>query len=636
MDLLSARELTFDFGGNPLLDRASFVIGEGERIGLLGRNGEGKSTLLRLLVGTLTPESGEVARKTGLRVALLDQRVPEETSGETFEVVASGAREHGARLKRHRELSDAAASGDPRALADLERVQAELESSGGWESQREIERVLARLRLDPAARFESLSAGRKRRVLLAKALVSEPDLLLLDEPTNHLDVDSILMLEELLPRLTATTLFVTHDRAFLERVATRIFDLDRGRISAWDCGYAKYLEYKQAALAAESEEMQRLDRKLADEEAWLRKGVRARRTRNEGRVRALKQLREERRLRREAPGRVSARIQEAERSGRIVIRARGVSFGFAGTDLIRDLSTTILRGDRIGIIGPNGVGKTTLLRLLLGELTPQRGQVDHGTRLEVAYFDQLGQQLDDSKTVAENVADGDHVVVGGRSQHVIGYLEGFLFSPTRARARLHTLSGGERSRVLLARLFARPSNVLVLDEPTNDLDTETLELLEETLLAYEGTILLVSHDRVFLDNVATGCLAFSTDGGVNEFAGGLSDWLRHTANLAAAPPADARVPRGSSPGRSGHRGASGTTPAVARLTYQEQRELEGLPARIESLEVEQRQLNEQLADPALYRDGRDQAGPLRRQLEELSNTLRTAYARWEALEERNS
>lgn len=630
MDLLSVRELTFDFGGNPLFDHASFVIAEGERIGLIGRNGEGKTTLLRVIAGTLTPERGEIARKTGLRVAVLDQQVPEGLSGETFDLVAEGAGEHGLRLRRYRELTEVAALGDSKALADLERVQSELESSGGWESNREVERVLARLELDGRARFENLSAGRKRRVLLARALVSGPELLLLDEPTNHLDVESIVLLEELLPRIDATVLFVTHDRAFLRRVATRIFDLDRGRISSWDCDYEKYLERKQAAVAAENEDLQRLSRKLADEEAWLRKGIRARRTRNEGRVRALKQLREERRQRREVPGRINARIQEAERSGRVVIRAREVSFGFDDRVLVRNLTTTILRGDRIGIIGPNGVGKTTLLRLLLGGLSPQRGTIQHGTRLEVAYFDQLGEQLDENKTVAENVADGDHVTIGGRRQHVIGYLEGFLFSAERSRARLQTLSGGERSRVLLARLFAKPSNVLVLDEPTNDLDAETLELLEETLVDYEGTILLVSHDREFLDNVATGCLAFEANGVVSEFAGGLSDWLRHSKQVAEAAAAAARTPPRAPPTR--------TNPAsgAARLTYQEKRELERLPAEIETLEAEQRRLNEQLADPAVYRESGNQIARLRAQLEQLSSTLQSIYGRWEELEERNA
>lgn len=634
MDLITGRNLTFGYGGPPLLDAVDFRIGEGERVGLIGRNGEGKSTLLKLCAGRFEPESGEMARKPGLRVAVLDQQVPDSLTGATFDFVAGGVGEHGQQLVQFHQLSAQVGDGNAETLQKLDDLQAELDASGGWEAHREVERILARLQLDGDASVESLSAGRKRRVLLAQALVSKPELLLLDEPTNHLDVESILLLEDLLVRVSTTTLFVTHDRAFLRRTATRILDLDRGRISSWECGYEKYLERKESAREAELQEQARLDKKLAEEEAWIRKGIRARRTRNEGRVRALMKLREERRSRREAPGKIVATIQEADRSGRVVIKTKDLHFAYGANTIVKSLTTTIARGDRIGIIGPNGVGKTTLLRLLLGDLDPQLGAVSHGTQLEVAYFDQLGEQLDDTQSVADNVADGhEFVTVGGRKQHVIGYLQGFLFPPERARTRLSALSGGERNRVLLARLFTRPANVLVLDEPTNDLDTETLELLEELLLDYDGTLLLVSHDREFLDNVVTSCLAFDGDGQVHEFAGGLSDWLRARARADEEKARDARSTKARTKAA---QEKSKPTPTRTRLSFKEKKELEALPAEIETLETRQKELHQALADPALYREGGDSVAELKKELEALEQTLSETYERWEELEERHS
>ena len=493
MALFSLRNVSLAFGGPRLLDQVSLQIERGERLCLMGRNGEGKSTLLRLVRGEIEPDEGEFIRQQGLVVSMLPQQVPRERTGTVEDQVAKGLQEEG-----------------HEALGSDHRVQA----------------VLSRLSLDALARFEDLSSGMKRRVLLAAALVTDPDILLLDEPTNHLDIESIRWLEVFLLRFGGTIIFVTHDRVFLEKLATRIVELDRGRLYDWACDYPTFLKRRDELFSAEAKQQELFDKRLAQEEAWIRKGIEARRTRNEGRVRALKAMRDERKKRRERQGIARIQSQEAERSGTLVIETKHVSFGYESRLVLQSFSTTIFRGDKVGIIGPNAAGKTTLIRLLLGELTPQQGTIRHGTRLEIAYFDQLKATLDENKTVQQNISDYDMISINGQSRHIIGYLEDFLFAPERSRSLVKFLSGGERSRLLLARLFAKPSNFLMLDEPTNDLDIETLELLESLLVSYQGTVLLVSHDRAFLNNVVTSTLAIELDGRIGEYDGGYDDYMR--------------------------------------------------------------------------------------------------------------
>ncbi len=501
MALFSLRSVSLSFGGPRLLDQVDWQVERGERVCLLGRNGEGKSTLLRLIRGELEPDDGQVIRQQGLHVARLPQEVPEERGLTVANVVAEGLPES---LDHHD--------------ADDYRVAT----------------ILSRMTLDPGAFFENLSSGMKRRVLLAQSLVAEPDVLLLDEPTNHLDIDAIRWLEDFLLRYGGTLIFVTHDRAFLGRLATRIVELDRGNLYDFAGDYATFVKRKEDVLAAEERQNELFDKRLAQEEVWIRKGIEARRTRNEGRVRALKAMRDAHRKRRDRQGVASIQVQEAERSGNLVIAADGVDFSYDGRPVIQDLTTTILRGDKVGIIGPNGSGKTTLLRLLLDQLPPRAGTIRHGTNLEVAYFDQLKATLDEEKTVQQNVSDYDTIVINGQPRHILGYLRDFLFLPERSRSLVKVLSGGERSRLLLAKLFTKPSNVLVLDEPTNDLDVETLELLEGLLVDYAGTVLLVSHDRAFLNDVVTSILAIETDGRVKEYDGGYDDYVRQQP--AEAPP----------------------------------------------------------------------------------------------------
>ncbi len=586
--------VSLSYGGPPLLQRVDLLVEADERVCLMGRNGTGKSSLLRLVNGAEVPDDGRIERQPGLRTAMLPQEVPPAEEGTVEQL----------------------------ALAGVEPPPGEEE----WQRRRRTERVFAGLRLDPAAPFASLSGGMKRRVFLARALISQPDLLLLDEPTNHLDIDAIAWLEEHLLRYPGAVLFVTHDRAFLGRLATRIVELDRGALTSYPGDHATYLRRKAELLAVEEAERARFDKKLAEEEAWIRQGIKARRRRNEGRVRALQQMRRERRERREQLGTARIRIQQAERSGKRVIEARGVSFAYRdGPVIVRGLDTEILRGDKVGVIGPNGIGKTTLLRILLGELAPDEGSVHHGARLDVAYLDQLRDQLRDDRTVAQNVADGaDTVVFDGQARHVITYLEEFLFAAERARSPVSALSGGERNRLLLARLFARPSNVLVLDEPTNDLDTETLELLEERLAEYDGTVLLVSHDRAFLDNVVTGTLAFEGDGAVREYVGGYEDWVRQREQ--APEPA----PR---PKKSGKPRPRPPAERPRKRTYAEQLELDALPERIEALEAERDALQAQTADPAFYRRSKDEITAALARLEAMEAELAAVYARWEQLEQ---
>ena len=596
MALLSLRDVSLAFGGPKLLDHVDWQIERGERICLLGRNGEGKSTLLRLIEGRLEPDEGEVIRQQGLKIARLPQEVPEGTGGTVADEVAVGLDdEHGAGAHDHR-----------------------------------VDTVISRMGLDASARFSSLSSGMKRRVLLAQALVADPDILLLDEPTNHLDIDSIRWLEDFLLRYGGTLVFVTHDRALLSRLATRIAELDRGHLDDWACDYPTFVDRKEQQLAAEERQAALFDKKLAQEEVWIRKGIEARRTRNEGRVRALKAMREAHRKRRERQGTARMQVQEAERSGNLVIEAKGVGFGYGaggepGRSVIGDLTTTIMRGDKVGIIGPNGSGKTTLLRLLLGELSPSEGTIRHGTNLEVAYFDQLKATLDEEKTVQQNVSEYDTIAVDGQRRHVIGYLQDFLFPPERSRSQVKFLSGGERSRLLLAKLFTKPSNVLVLDEPTNDLDIETLELLESLLVGYQGTLLLVSHDRAFLNDVVTSTLAIEADGQVKEYDGGYDDYLRQRKDEV---PAEAKAaPAASAPSPS--RAASDRP---RKLSNKEQRELEALPGRIEELEAARSELHDTMADPSFYRQDGGAIADAKVRLDAVEAELASAYERWETLE----
>jgi ATP-binding cassette subfamily F protein uup len=599
MPLVTIRNLSLRFRGPPLLDDVTCHVEAGQRVGLLGRNGAGKTSLMRLLAGAIRPDGGSVDFAPGATVALLQQDVPEDLAGSVREIVATGL----------------PAAGDAEAA---------------WQGEQAVAQILSRMELDAAAAFERLSAGLKRRVLLARAVVGQPDLLLLDEPTNHLDIEAVEWLEGFLGRWRGTLMFVTHDRTFLRRMADRILEIDRGRIFDWSCDYDTFLVRKEEALAAEEKQNALFDKKLAQEEVWIRTGIKARRTRNEGRVRALEAMRRERSQRRTAVGRVRLEIQEAERSGALVAAVEGVSFLRGERPIIRDLSTAVMRGDRIGIIGPNGSGKTTLLRLLLGELAPASGSVRLGTNLRIAFFDQLRDQLDDEKTVADNVADGyETVQIGGQPRHVIGYLQDFLFPPDRARTVVKFLSGGERNRVLLARLFAKPANLIVLDEPTNDLDAETLELLEERLVDFSGTVLVVSHDRSFLDNVVTSTLVFEPTGdgatfAVKDYVGGYTDWLRQRPHRAASQP--------RSPSAAPAQPAPQPDAAKTKRSFKEQRELASLPATIETLETEVAALHAAMADPGYYRQPGEQLAQDQASLRDLEARLAAAFTRWEALE----
>ena len=624
MALLTLRNIGLAFGGPALFNGINLQIEPGDRLCLLGRNGTGKSTMLKLVSGELSPEQGEVVRQQGLRVALVSQEVPPGVSGTVFDVVASGMGNAAALLAEYHHVAhQLALDGGDELLQRLEVLQHELEGTGGWHLHQAVNQMLDRLQLEADADFASLSGGTKRRALMARALVADPDILVLDEPTNHLDIDTILWLEEFLLRQVKTLLFVTHDRAFARKLANRVAELDRGRLYAFSCGYDTFVERREELLAAEITRQALFDKKLAQEEVWVRQGIKARRTRNEGRVRALKKMRDEHRQRRERLGTARIQLQEAERSGSLVAEAQGISFSYEGRPIITDFSTTIMRGDRIGIIGPNGSGKTTLLRLLLGELEPQTGTIKLGSRREVLYFDQMREQLDLNKSVQDNVGEGnDTLVINGVSRHIIGYLQDFLFSPERARSPVSILSGGERNRLLLAKLFTKPSNVLVMDEPTNDLDVETLDLLEELLLDYSGTLLLVSHDRDFLNNVVTSTLAVGKDGKVKESVGGYDDWLRQAGDEAAVQVAPKAVQEKAKPQKERAR----------KLSFKEERELEALPNVIAGLEEEQERLHDRVADPDFYKSAGAEIVSLNARLEALELELAEAYRRWEELD----
>ena len=624
MPLITLNAVDYSVGGPLLLDRVDLSIERGERVALIGRNGAGKSTLLKLLDGELRPDDGEIRREDGVRVARLEQEVPAGASGSVFDVVAGGLGEVGALLARYHHLAHAEDL-DTRALAD---VQQRIEQVDGWRIDQRVAETLDRLELDGDAGFARLSGGMKRRVLLARALVSAPDVLLLDEPTNHLDIAAIEWLEGFLKAWGGALVFVTHDRRFLRALATRIVEIDRGSLSSWPGDWGNYLRRREERLNAEAQENARFDKLLAQEETWIRQGIKARRTRDEGRVRRLKQMRVERAQRRELSGNVRMHSAHAAASGKKVVEAREVSFGFGERALVRDFSTTILRGDRIGLVGPNGSGKTTLLKLLLGELAPQAGEVRQGTQLQVAYFDQYRSTLREDWNALENVAEGqESVEINGKRKHVMGYLQDFLFSPERARAPITRLSGGERNRLLLAKLFAQPSNLLVMDEPTNDLDVETLELLEELLAEYPGTLLLVSHDRDFLDNVVTSTLAMEGNGRVGEYVGGYEDWLRQrpspTATTSATQGAPAAVVAG---------GDAKPAPARRKLSFKQTRELEQLPARIEALEADIATLTEAMNDPAFFQRDAAAITADNARMVALQGELEAAYARWAELD----
>ncbi len=620
MPLISLRNVHLAFGGTPILDGISLQIDPGERICLLGRNGAGKSSLLSLLAGLKPADDGTIDRQQGLRVAHLPQDVPLHLDGSVFRVIAGGGGPGGEDLGLWHDITHAP-DPDSDAMAEL---QQRLDGNDGWSLQQRIEQIIKRLGLDPDVPLNSLSGGIKRRVLLGRALAADPDLLLLDEPTNHLDIDAIAWLEEFLIRSGVALCFVTHDRAFLRRLATRIVEIDRGQLYDFACDYDTFLLRRDEQLHAEQQHWKHFDKKLAEEEVWIRQGIKARRTRNEGRVRALKKMREEHRQRRQRTGTAKMQLVEAEKSGKLVAEMNQVSFAYGDKTILRDLNLSVVRGDRIGIIGPNGAGKTTLLKVLLGQLEPTGGTVRLGTNLEILYFDQLREQLDPEKTVQQNLSgDQDTVLIGDTPRHVYGYLKDFLFTPDRARTPVRILSGGERHRLLLARLFTQKANVLILDEPTNDLDLETLDLLEELLADFQGTIFLVSHDRDFINRVVTGTLVLDGTGKVEEYVGGYDDWLRQrpAPEETAAPPRPAAKPQ-----RQKER--------PAKLSFREKQELEQLPAQIEALEKEQEELHTRMADPAFYRESGDAVAAAKERLEAIEETLLTAYARWEELSER--
>ena len=641
MTLLRLEQLQLAYGTHVLLDGADLVLEKGERLALVGRNGTGKSTLLRLVAGEILPDGGSIWRAPGLKIGVLAQELPEASGQTIFDMVAGGLPEAGELLSEYHHLIHEEEP-DMRRMSEL---QTRLEAIDGWSFHQRIDVVLTRLGLPGEAEMASLSGGWRRRVALARALVAEPDLLLLDEPTNHLDLDTIAWLEEQLLDFRGAVLFITHDRAFLSKLATSILELDRGRLGRYPGEYAAYQAQKNHELEVEARENAEFDKKLAQEEAWIRQGIKARRTRNEGRVRALEQLRRERSERRDRQGKASLSVDSGERSGKRVVSLEHVSQHFADETVIRDLSLEVQRGDRIGFIGRNGAGKTTLLKILLGELEPSEGKVQFGTKLQVAYFDQLRAGLEPEKTVYDNVAQGsDRISVGGRDRHVMSYLQDFLFTPERVRQPVKALSGGESNRLLLAKLFTQPANVLVLDEPTNDLDVETLELLEELLLSFDGTLLLVSHDRAFMDNVVTSVLAFEGEGRVREYVGGYSDWVRQGGSLPPAPWEGAArqhaEPVAEAPAAEPERKASSTNESSAsatakkpvKLSYKLQRELDGLPAEIERLEGEVAEFETQVGDPAFYQQEASKVTATLEALAARQAELDAAMERWMELE----
>lgn len=625
MPLIRLKEISIAFGVYALLDKAEFQIKAGERIGLIGRNGEGKSTLLRIISDTQQIDSGEVWRKPGLRCSILEQTPQMPKGAVVYDAVADGLGGVGHWLAQYHHFStQIEGAGQEEALKKMGQLQHQLETHDGWSLQQRVETIITRLDLPFDAPVESLSGGWQRRVDLARALVNEPELLLLDEPTNHLDLETISWLEDKLAGFSGALLFVTHDRDFLQKLATRIIDLDRGKLTSWPGGYKDFLQKKSAALEEEENQNALFDKKLAQEETWIRQGIKARRTRNEGRVRALEKLRKERAGRRQLQGTAKLELTAGDSSGKIVIEAKEVNFSYPGKQVVSHFSTTILRGDRIGLMGPNGVGKSTLLQLLLKKLQPDSGTIRHGTKLEIAYFDQQRAKLDPEKSVVDSIAGGnEYVEINGFRRHVMSYLSDFLFAPARARSPIKSLSGGEKSRVLLAQLFSRPANLLVMDEPTNDLDLETLELLEDMLVNFDGTLLLVSHDRTFMDNVITSVFSFEGQGQVDEYVGGYRDWLRQRPSETATKTDSKLVKQKAKVSR-----------RKKDLNYKERRELEGLPALIETLETRQAEVNDSISSADFYQKDKETIAGTLEELKKLEASLEEYYARWDELEAR--
>ena len=629
MPMLRLENVSLAYGHLPLLSHVELQVELGERVCVVGRNGAGKTTLFRVIMGTASADEGEIWRADTLRVAHLEQEVPPDTEQTIFEVVAGGLGELGSVLSQYHRLVQGAGIEKRDSLDELARLQSRIESLGGWNVNQKVETVLTRLSLPDHVRLSDCSGGTRRQVMLARALVSDPDLLLLDEPTNHLDINAITWLEKYLENYRGALMFITHDRTFVRRLATRVVELDRGKLVSFPGDFDAYLRKKEELLDIEERANAKFDKQLAEEEAWIRRGIKARRTRNEGRVRALQVMRREKAERLEAQEKARFGIDSGALSGRLVVDVRSVSFRFGGNVIIRDLSTRILRGDRVGIIGPNGSGKSTLLRLVLGELKPDRGEVVLGTQLQVAYFDQHRRTLDPNKTVRENLSDSDYVSVRGRSRHVIGYLKDFLFPSTRIDSPVRALSGGERNRLLLAKIFTQSANMMVLDEPTNDLDVDTLELLEELLAAYEGTLLLVSHDRTFLDNVVTSTLVFEGEGKFLEYAGGYEDWERYQRQI---PPANSRAQRTATATAVAVPVKSRSSEKRRRLSYKEQRELDQLPAKIEALEAEQVELHARMGSGDFYRQSSDKIAASVERLEAVKCELELHYERWQILD----
>ena len=624
MPLVTLQDIYLSYGQPPLIDHINLVIERGERVCLIGRNGAGKSTLLKILTGQITADDGVLKRESGVAIAQLEQSVPEDAKGTVFDVIAQGLGTAGKLAKRyHHLIVELGNNPSDQTLRDLEKCQSELDRVNGWDINQRVESIITRMDLDADVDISSLSGGYKRRVLLARALVCEPDLLLLDEPTNHLDIDAIQWVEQFLLKWEGSLLFISHDRRFMDNLATRFIEIDRGQLAEFNCDYATYLKRKEEILEVEDRQNALFDKRLSQEEVWIRQGIKARRTRNEGRVRALESMRREYADRRKRHGTARMDIQQAEKSGKIVAEAHNISFAFEGDQgpVVRNFSTLIQRGDKVGFMGRNGVGKTTLIKLLLNELSPQQGSIKTGTNLSVAYFDQYRSALDEEKSVQDNVSGGrDMLEIGGKPKHVISYLQDFLFAPERCRQPVKALSGGERNRLLLAKLFTQPSNVLVLDEPTNDLDIDTLDLLEELLIEYKGTIILVSHDRAFLNNVVTSTLVFEGDGQINQYVGGYDDWLRQRK---VEQPKIIQQPVKTE---------AKTVSTSKKLSYKDQRELDNLPQEIENLETEIAEISDLISQPDFYKGDRTETAKTETRLSDLQQQLSHCYERWEILE----
>lgn len=631
MAILSLNNVSFTYSHPPLLQNINLRVEPGERIGLVGRNGAGKSTLLRIISGVFAPDDGSIETGPDVRIAVLDQEVPDTANDTSFSTAAQGLGDIGGAVSVFRRFNNLMQSGVELSSEDqaaYNQASESLADAEAWDLGDRLDSLLEEMQIPADVMFEDLSAGMKRRVLLASAMISRPDILLLDEPTNHLDIESIIWLQDYLQRFSGTLIFITHDRVFLQDIARRIVEVERGRLFDWTCDYATFLKRREDLIVAEEAAAVQFDKKLAEEEVWIRQGIKARRTRNEGRVRALKKLRQERQERRVKLGTAKMKIQDVERSGRLVAQIKNVTHGFDGANLINDFSTTVFRGDRIGIVGPNGIGKSTLLKILLGELTPNEGEIRQGTNLSVAYFDQLRGQLDPEKTARENIGEGnDELLINGQKRHVMGYLQDFLFSPDRAHTRVSFLSGGERNRLLLAKLLTRPANILVLDEPTNDLDAETLELLEETLQNFSGTILLVSHDRAFLNNVVSSTIVFEGNGVISEHDGGYDDWLRVRQNRNRSKVESTPSEQAASAAK-----AVAQTERGRKLSYKDQQELDSLPEKIAALESRQAELNTSMADPEFYKLDGGEIAATQKEAEKVGKELEACFLRWEELE----